>query len=224
MGYYWENNKIYVILTIAIFIVWLILLGIMFIDIQIEIATADNDTCTNPIAMYFDKANREKCLRLAANKKSQIVQKITKTFDTNVDNVIKQTHNVKSEIKMTDDYFDGLLERKEAERTKKMETARRLYNEVYNLVNKIRADYKENQDGLVKLVDYYQNTFEYNQKIMAELASQLVKKLVANTFTKKYDTQRENMVKSYDKIKQFLAAFSEESVPELPRDARKGKK
>ena len=224
MGYYWENNKIYVILTIAIFIVWLILLGIMFIDIQIEIATADNNTCTNPIAMYFDKANREKCLRLAANKKSKIVQKITKTFDTNVDKVIKQTRDVKSEIKMTNDYFDGLLERKEAERTKKMETARGLYNEVYNLVNKIRADYKENQDGLVKLVDYYQNTFEYNQKIMAELASQLVKKLVANTFTKKYDTQRENMVKSYDKIKQFLAAFSEESVPELPRDARKGKK
>ncbi len=224
MGYYWENNKIYVILTIAIFIVWLILLGIMFIDIQIEIATADNDTCTNPIAMYFDKANREKCLRLAANKKSKIVQKITKTFDTNVDKVIKQTRDVKSEIKMTNDYFDGLLERKEAERTKKMETARGLYNEVYNLVNKIRADYKENQDGLVKLVDYYQNTFEYNQKIMAELASQLVKKLVANTFTKKYDTQRENMVKSYDKIKQFLAAFSKESVPELPRDARKGKK
>ena len=224
MGYYWENNKIYVILTIAIFIVWLILLGMMFIDIQIEIATADNDTCTNPIAMYFDKANREKCLRLAANKKSQIVQKITKTFDTNVDKVIKQTRDVKSEIKMTNDYFDGLLERKEAERTKKMESVRSLYNEVYNLVNKIRTDYKENQDGLVKLVDYYQNTFEYNQKIMAELASQLVKKLVANTFTKKYDTQRENMVKSYDKIKQFLAAFSEESVPELPRDARKGKK
>ena len=224
MGYYWENNKIYVILTIAIFIVWLILLGIMFIDIQIEIATADNDTCTNPIAMYFDKANREKCLRLAAEKKSKIVQKITKTFDTNVDKVIKQTRDVKSEIKMTNDYFDGLLEKKEAERTKKMETARGLYNEVYNLVNKIRADYKENQDGLVKLVDYYQNTFEYNQKIMAELASQLVKKLVANTFTKKYDTQRENMVKSYDKIKQFLAAFSKESVPELPRDARKGKK
>jgi hypothetical protein len=224
MGYYWENNKIYVILTIAIFIVWLILLGIMFIDIQIEIATADNDTCTNPIAMYFDKANREKCLRLAAEKKSKIVQKITKTFDKNVDKVIKHTRDVKSEIKMTNDYFDGLLERKEAERTKKMETARGLYNEVYNLVNKIRADYKENQDGLVKLVDYYQNTFEYNQKIMAELASQLVKKLVANTFTKKYDTQRENMVKSYDKIKQFLAAFSEESVPELPRDARKGKK
>jgi CRISPR/Cas system-associated endonuclease Cas3-HD len=224
MGYYWEHNKIYVIITITIFIVWLILLGIMFIDIHIEISTADNATCTNPIAMYFDKANREKCLRLAANKKSKIVQKITKTFDKNVDNVIKQTRNVKNEIKMTNDYYDGLLERKEAERTKKIEIARGLYNEVYNLVNKIRADYKENQDGLVKLVDYYQNTFEYNQKIMAELASQLVKKLVANTFTKKYDTQRENMVKSYDKITQFLAAFSKESVPELPRDARKGKK
>jgi hypothetical protein len=224
MGYYWENNKIYVILTIAIFIVWLILLGIMFIDIEIEISTADNDACTNHIAMYFDKTNREKCLRLAADKKSKIVQKITKTFDTNVDKVIKKTDDVKAEIKMTNDYFDGLLEKKEAERTIKMENARRMYNEVYNLVNKIRADYKENQDGLVKLVDYYQNTFEYNQKIMAELASQVVKKLVANTFTKRYNTQRRNMVKSYDKIRQFLGAFSKESVPELPRDARKGKK
>jgi len=224
MGYYWEHNKIYVIITITIFIVWLILLGIMFIDIHIEISTADNDTCTNPIAMFFDKANREKCLRLAADKKSEIVKKITKTFDKNVDAVIKKTRDVKNEIKMTNDYFDGLLVRKEAERTKKMEYVRGLYNEVYNLVNKIRNDYKENQDGLVKLVDYYQNTFEYNQKIMAELASQLVKKLVANTFTKRYDTQRENMVKSYDKITQFLAAFSKESVPELPRDARRGRK
>lgn len=224
MGYYWEHNKIYVIITITIFIVWLILLGIMFIDIHIEISTADNDTCTNPIAMFFDKANREKCLRLAADKKSKIVKKITKTFDKNVDAVIKKTRDVKNEIKMTNDYFDGLLVRKEAERTKKMESVRSLYNEVYNLVNKIRNDYKENQDGLVKLVDYYQNTFEYNQKIMAELASQLVKKLVANTFTKRYDTQRENMVKSYDKITQFLAAFSKESVPELPSDARRGRK
>jgi hypothetical protein len=196
----------------------------MFIDIHIEISTADNDTCTNPIAMFFDKANRKKCLRLAADKKSKIVKKITKTFDKNVDAVIKKTRDVKNEIKMTNDYFDGLLVRKEAERTKKMESVRSLYNEVYNLVNKIRNDYKENQDGLVKLVDYYQNTFEYNQKIMAELASQLVKKLVANTFTKRYDTQRENMVKSYDKITQFLAAFSKESVPELPRDARRGRK
>ena len=196
----------------------------MFIDIHIEISTADNDTCTNPIAMFFDKANRKKCLRLAANKKSQIVKKITKTFDKNVDKVIEMTRDVKNEIKMTNDYYDGLLVRKEAERTKKIESVRKMYDEVYNLVNKIRNDYKENQDGLVKLVDYYQNTFEYNQKIMAELASQVVKKLVANTFTKKYDTQRENMVKSYDKITQFLAAFSKESVPELPRDARRGRK
>ena len=99
-----------------------------------------------------------------------------------------------------------------------------MYDDVYNLVNTIRVGYKENQDGLVKLVDFYQNTFEYNQKIMAELASQLLKKLVANTFTKKYETQRGNMVSSYDKIRQFLTAFSKESIPELPRDARKGRK
>jgi hypothetical protein len=74
-------------------------------------------------------------------------------------------------------------------------------------------------------VDDYQNTFEYNQKIMKELASQIFKKLVANTFTKNYGEQRGDMVASYDKIRQFLATFSEDDdIPELPRDARKGKK
>ena len=80
MGYYWEQNKIYILLSIVIFIIWLVILGLLFIDINIQIATGDNDTCSNPVAMYFDKANRDKCLRLAAEKKSAVVQKIEKAF------------------------------------------------------------------------------------------------------------------------------------------------
>ena len=225
MGYYWEQNKIYIILSIVIFIIWLVILGLLFIDINIQIATGDNDTCSNPVAMYFDKANRDKCLRLAAEKKSVVVQKIEKAFEKNVKNVIKKTRDVQKEIKKVDNYYEGIKSKKEQERIKKIETARSLYNDVYNLVQKIRTDYKENQEGLVKLVDYYQNTFDYNQKIMKELASQLLKKLVSNTFTKNYDEQRGNMVASYDKIQQFLATFSKEDrLPDLPRDARKGKK
>jgi CRISPR/Cas system-associated endonuclease Cas3-HD len=225
MGYYWEQNKIYIILSIVIFVIWLVIMGLLFIDINIQLATNNNDTCSNPVAMYFDKANRERCLRLAAEKKSAVVQKIEKAFEKNVNNVIKKTHDVKKEIKKVDDYYEGIKSKKEQERVKKIENARSLYNDVYNLVQKIRTDYKENQEGLVKLVDYYQNTFEYNQKIMKELASQLLKKLVSNTFTKNYDEQRGNMVASYDKIQQFLATFSKEDrLPDLPRDARKGKK
>lgn len=225
MGYYWEQNKIYILLSIVIFIIWLVILGLLFIDINIQIATGDNDTCSNPVAMYFDKANRDKCLRLAAEKKSAVVQKIEKAFEKNVKNVIKKTRDVQKEIKKVDNYYEGIKSKKEQERIKKIENARSLYNDVYNLVQKIRTDYKENQEGLVKLVDYYQNTFDYNQKIMKELASQLLKKLVSNTFTKNYDEQRGNMVASYDKIQQFLATFSkEERLPDLPRDARKGKK
>jgi hypothetical protein len=225
MGYYWEQNKIYILLSIVILIIWLVILGLLFIDINIQIATGDNDTCSNPVAMYFDKANRDKCLRLAAEKKSAVVQKIEKAFEKNVKNVIKKTRDVQKEIKKVDNYYEGIKSKKEQERIKKIETARSLYNDVYNLVQKIRTDYKENQEGLVKLVDYYQNTFDYNQKIMKELASQLLKKLVSNTFTKNYDEQRGNMVASYDKIQQFLATFSKEDrLPDLPRDARKGKK
>ncbi len=200
-------------------------MGLLFIDINIQLATSDNDTCSNPVAMYFDKGNRERCLRLAAEKKSAVIKKIEKTFEKKVDNVIKKTHDVKKEIKKVDDYYEGIKSKKEQDRMKKIETARNLYNDVYNLVQKIRTDYKENQEGLVKLVDYYQNTFEYNQQIMKELAAQLLKKLVSNTFTKNYDEQRGDMVASYDKIQQFLATFSkEERIPDLPRDARKGKK
>ena len=225
MGYYWEQNKIYILITITIFIIWLVILALLFIDINIQVASSNNETCSNPVAMYFDKANREKCLRLAAEKKSAILQKIEKAFEKNVENVIKKTQDVKTEIKKIDDYYEGEQTKKEQDRVKKIEVARSLYNDVYNLVQKIRTDYKENQEGLVKLVDYYQNTFEYNQQIMKELASQLLKKLVSNTFTKNYTEQRDNMVASYDKIQQFLAAFSEEErLPDLPRDARMGKK
>jgi len=224
MGYYWEQNKIYILLSIAFFIVWIILIGIMVIDIQIDLASINNEACDNPIAIYFDKESREKCLHLAAEKKSAIVQKITDTFDKNVDAVVKKTKDVKREIKAVDNYYNEIQNKHEQERNSKLDNAKKMYDDVYNLVNTIRVGYKENQDGLVKLVDFYQNTFEYNQKIMAELASQLLKKLVANTFTKKYETQRGNMVSSYDKIRQFLTAFSKESIPELPRDARKGRK
>ena len=141
-----------------------------------------------------------------------------------MDAVVKKTQDVKKEIKAVDNYYNEIQNNREKARNSKLENAKKMYDDVYNLVNTIRVGYKENQDGLVKLVDFYQNTFEYNQKIMAELASQLLKKLVANTFTKKYETQRGNMVSSYDKIRQFLTAFSEESIPELPNDARKGRK
>jgi hypothetical protein len=224
MGYYWEQNKIYILLSIAFFIAWIILIGIMVIDIQIDLASINNEACDNPIAIYFDKESREKCLHLAAEKKLAIVQKITDTFDKNVDAVVKKTKDVKREIKAVDNYYNEIQNKREQERNSKLDNAKKMYDDVYNLVNTIRVGYKENQDGLVKLVDFYQNTFEYNQKIMAELASQLLKKLVANTFTKKYETQRGNMVSSYDKIRKFLTAFSKESIPELPNDARKGRK
>jgi len=183
MGYYWEHNKIYVIMTSVILLLWIILFGLIYIEVNIELAATDNDTCSNPIAIFFDKANRERCLRLAAEKKSAIVQR------------------------------------------NRIANVQKMYSEVYNLVQKIRNDYKDTQEGLVNLVNDYQNTLEYNQKVMKELASQIFKKLVANTFTKNYSDQRGDMVAGYDKIRQFLATFSEEDdIPELPRDARKGKK
>jgi len=224
MGYYWEHNKIYVIMTSVILLLWVIMFVFLYIDVNIELAATDNDTCSNPIAIYFDKANRERCLRLAAEKKSAIVQKIAKTFDKNVDAVIKKTKEVRKEIENVDNYYDEMKRLKAQEAQNRMANVQKMYSEVYNLVQKIRNDYKENQEGLVKLVDDYQNIFEYNHKVMKELASQIFKKLVANTFTKNYGEQRGNMANSYDKIRQFLATFSEEDIPDLPRDARKGKK
>ena len=225
MGYYWEHNKIYVIMTSVILLLWVVLFGLIYIEVNIELAKTDNETCINPIAMYFDKANRERCLRLAAEKKSVIVKQIAKTFDKNVDVVIQKTKEVRKEIENVDKYYYEMQRLKAQESQNRMANVQKMYSEVYNLVQRIRSDYKQTQEGLVNLVNDYQNTFEYNQKIMKELASQIFKKLVANTFTKNYGEQRGDMVASYDKIRQFLATFSEEDdIPELPRDARKGKK
>jgi hypothetical protein len=212
-------------MTSVILLLWVVLFGLIYIEVNIELAKTDNETCINPIAMYFDKANRERCLRLAAEKKSVIVKQIAKTFDKNVDVVIQKTKEVRKEIENVDKYYYEMQRLKAQESQNRMANVQKMYSEVYNLVQRIRSDYKQTQEGLVNLVNDYQNTFEYNQKIMKELASQIFKKLVANTFTKNYGEQRGDMVASYDKIRQFLATFSEEDdIPELPRDARKGKK
>jgi len=212
-------------MTSVILLLWIILFGLIYIEVNIELAATDNDTCSNPIAIFFDKANRERCLRLAAEKKSAIVQKIAKTFDKNVDAVVKKTKEVKKEIENVENYYDEMERLKAQEAQNRIANVQKMYSEVYNLVQKIRNDYKDTQEGLVNLVNDYQNTLEYNQKVMKELASQIFKKLVANTFTKNYSEQRGDMANSYDKIRQFLATFSEEDdIHELPRDARKGKK
>ncbi len=80
---YWEFNEVYVLLTAVILIVFAILIYQLALQFQIEISR-ELDDCTNPLAIYFDKDIRNKCLRKQIADKNEDVkkmQKIMKKFD-----------------------------------------------------------------------------------------------------------------------------------------------
>lgn len=59
---YWTLNSVYFVITILVFIVFLTVNVVLFNKFQIEVAKELNTDCLNPVAIYFDKSNRDRCL------------------------------------------------------------------------------------------------------------------------------------------------------------------
>ena len=59
---YLNLNGVYVLITTLVCIVFLAIFIIMFNILQIEISKELNTDCSDPLAIYFDKKTRDKCL------------------------------------------------------------------------------------------------------------------------------------------------------------------
>ena len=104
---YLSLNSIYVIIA-SIFIILFIILNIfLFINFELELSKSLNDNCENPIAIYFDKSNRERCLTEKITKKNETSvneaeHEIKKTtLKTNIDKIntqIKDSYNYLNNI------------------------------------------------------------------------------------------------------------------------------
>lgn len=126
---YWTLNSVYFVITILVFIIFLTVIVVLFNKFQIEVAKELNTDCLNPVAIYFDKSNRDRCLlekqtpklenvvNQNRNNVQEVKTEITKTNQgiTNAQNIITSLENSKeltnvsnSVVNISDLYYEKL--------------------------------------------------------------------------------------------------------------------
>ena len=220
---YWGLNEVYILITVVILVLFIIPIYYLFIQFQIEMAKQLND-CTNPLAVYFDKDIRNKCLTagLAKNKKVKKLQEIDK--------------EVREEAKQIRDKFAGLAKRDEAlnfylqeresdEEAPQLLAAKQTFLDLSGAVASIKSQYLENTAVLKKTMDEYENTFNKNIEFIIGVGNSLVNKLYSNIYTKKFQSKRKAMVDNYNKIRAYLEKVGQpkDVLRDLTQEEKVGK-
>lgn len=202
---YWGLNEVYILITVVILVLFIIPIYYLFIQFQIQMAKELND-CTNPLAVYFDKDIRNKCLTagLAKNKDVKKLQEI----DKEVREEAKQIRGKFAELAKHDEAsnfgYDSLQARALEEEAPQLLAAKQAFLDLSGAVASIKTQYLENTAALKKTMDEYENTFNKNIEFIIGVGNSLVNKLYSNIYTKKFQTKRKAMVDNYNKIRAYL--------------------
>jgi hypothetical protein len=197
---YWNLNQIYIIITAFVIIGFLIAYSVLFVHFQIDVSKDLNTHCENPIAMYFDKASRERCLIEKITKKNEL-SGVTKDFKKKEIATKKVLNAIKRKIKQTNDYYDALLN-KDSPEVKNAET---IFSQIQPLFEKIYTGYVEIENKFGTLKTDFETSVNDNIQMAIDVGNNLVDTLVKNTYTKKWKDNRKKMVDSYNKIKSYLS-------------------
>jgi hypothetical protein len=197
---YWNLNQIYIIITAFVIIGFLIAYFVLFVHFQIDVSKDLNTHCENPIAMYFDKASRERCLTEKITKKNELLG-VTKNFEKKEIATKKVLNAVKQKIKETDEYYE-YLKSKDSPEIKNAET---IFSQMQPLFENIYTGYAEIENNFGTLKTDFETSVNDNIQMAIDVGNNLVDTLVKNTYTKKWKDNRTKMVDSYNKIKSYLS-------------------
>jgi len=196
---YWKLNQIYIIITTFVVIGFLIAYSVLFVRFQIDVSKDLNTHCENPIAMYFDKTSRDRCLTEKITKKNELGS-LTKDFETKVNTSNQLLDEIKKKIKEIDAYYNELKKKDSPE----IKTAQNIFQTIQPLFEKIYTMYGEIENNVGTLKTDFENSINNNVQFAIDLGNNLVDALVKNTYTKDWEDKREQLMDSYSKIKNYL--------------------
>lgn len=204
---YWEFNEVYVLLTAIILIVFAVLIYQLAIQFQIEISRELND-CTNPLAIYFDKDIRNKCLQkhIATNNKDvNKIQKIMKKFDQyTAPSLEKSIQDLVDKNTMSNLNFMNVQDNLSKNEAQEILNGKQSLIDLSGVITTIKTQYQENSKDLMNLVNDYENQVNTNIQFIVDVGNSLVNKLLSNVYTKKFEEKRKTMVGQYERIKTYL--------------------
>jgi hypothetical protein len=177
------------------------------IQFQIEISRELND-CTNPLAIYFDKDIRNKCLQKhIANKNENVnkIQKIMKKFDTKTaPSLEKSIQDLVDKNTMSNLNYENVQNMLSQNEAQEILNGKQSLIDLSGVITTIKTQYQENSKDLMNLVNDYENQVNTNIQFIVEVGNSLVNKLLSNVYTKKFEEKRKTMVGQYERIKAYL--------------------
>lgn len=232
---YWILNKVYIIVALFIIIGFFIINYILFTRFEIEISKELNTDCKNPIAIYFDKEGRDRCLNEKIGKSKEFnttkdfAQDKTKVLETKVKNINKR-------IEETDKYYKE-IENREYPEIKNIQT---IYPILVKIYNNIQFSFENSGVQMEKIKTDFETTVGNMIQNVVDIGNNLVNQLKIKVKIPKWDKRKE-LVKGYEKIqkylknkklKPYLDKIKENSenlakiqnIQNLPQDAKTGPK
>jgi len=202
---YWGLNEVYILITAVILVIFIIPIYYLSIQFQIEIARELND-CTNPIAVYFDKDIRNKCLlkKLAKNKDVKTLKKIDEKATEDAKNIRDRFNELSLKDQTSNSNYNDQQTRSSETEAPALLAAKQAFIDLSGAVTSIKTQYQENKVNLENIVKDYENTFNNNIEVIVGVGNSLVNKLYSNIYTKKFETKRKRIVDSYNQIRAFL--------------------
>jgi hypothetical protein len=195
---YWILNKVYVIVAFITIIGFFIINYLLFIEFEIEISKELNTDCNNPIAIYFDKESRDRCL-IEKNAKNKEFNIVNKSSDDNNKVLAKNVNNINKRIEETNNYYKSIENKKYPE----IDNIQKMYPILEKIYNNINFSFENSQSKMEKIKTDFETTFENIVQNVIDIGNNLVNNLKLKVKVPKWD-KRKPLVNGYEKIKKYL--------------------
>ena len=207
---YWELNEVYVLITVAILAIFIPVIYYLFREFQMEVARQTND-CKNPISIYFDKDMQTKCLNksLQNNKDVLEVQRLDAQFRADAQAIRREMDRLEIKDLSSNINYNIVQKRLSENEAPELLDAKQKFIDLSGTIASIKSTYQDNKINLDKVAKEYKTAFEKNIEIIIETGNSLVNKIYSNIYTKKFESKRQAMVETYDKIKDYLQKMVE---------------
>jgi len=195
---YWVLNKVYIVVALFIIIGFFIINYMLFIRFEIEVSKELNTDCKNPIAIYFDKEGRDRCLNERIGKSKEF--NTTKDFAQDKTKVLKtKVKDINKRIQETDNYYKE-IEKKEYPEIKNIQNIYPVWVKIYD---NILFSFENGQDRMREMKTNFQTSIENIIQIVVDIGNNLVNHLKLKMKVPKWD-KRKKLVNGYEKINKYL--------------------
>lgn len=216
---YWELNEVYVLITVVILSIFIPVIYYLFREFEMEVIRQTND-CKNPISIYFDKVMQTKCLNKGLKNNKDVLE--IERLDTKFKEDAKIIHGEMDRLNAKDlssNLIYNVVKTRLQQIEPKLVAAKQKFIDLSGTIASVKSAYQDNKTNLDKVTKDYKDAFEKNIEIIIETGNSLVNKLYSNIYTKQFETKRQAMVETYNKIKDYL----EKMVKMKQVDANKAK-